>query len=81
MRFTYKQTKIYKNTQDIPQNEITFHYYILQIKDRTQGHICDESHKTGTSDIFSKISFWYHCKEHTFNFNLIPNQFHTLPTI
>ena len=28
--------------------------------------------KQGTSDILGKMSFWYHCMEHTFSFNLIP---------
>ena len=27
--------------------------------------------KQGTNDILGKMSFWYHCKEHTFSFNLI----------
>ena len=35
------------------------------------------SHKTGKNGILGKMSFWYHCKEHTFGFNLIPNQVHT----
>ena len=30
------------------------------------------SHKTGTSDILDKMGFWYHRKEHTFSFNVIP---------
>ena len=28
--------------------------------------------KQGTSNILGKMSFWYHCKEHTYSFNLIP---------
>ena len=35
--------------------------------------ICEASHKKqGTNDILGKMSFWYHCQEHTFSFNLIP---------
>ena len=29
--------------------------------------------KQGTSDILDEMSSWYHCNEHTFSFNLIPN--------
>ena len=28
--------------------------------------------KLETSDLLGIISYWYHCKEYTFNFNLIP---------
>ena len=28
--------------------------------------------KQETSDILGKMSFWYHCKEHTFCFDLEP---------
>ena len=28
--------------------------------------------KQETSDILGKMSFWYHCKEHTCSFHLIP---------
>ena len=29
-------------------------------------------HKTGNNDILDKVSFWYHCKKHTFSFHLVP---------
>ena len=28
--------------------------------------------KQRTRDILGKMSFWFHCREHTFSFNLIP---------
>ena len=31
-------------------------------------HLCGTPTKQGTSDILGIMSFWYHCKEHTFNF-------------
>ena len=35
-------------------------------------HLLYTPGKQGTSDILGKMSFWYHCKKHTFSFNLIP---------
>ena len=34
--------------------------------------LCYGPTKQGTSEILGKMSFWYHCKEHTHSFNLIP---------
>ena len=35
-------------------------------------HLRGTPTKQGTSDILDEMSFWYHCKEHSYNFNLIP---------